>query len=91
MNLRIQFRGPLASKLTEPVNITLPEGSTLHVALDKVLEEVPEVREVWRTSEQMDREALLLKNETDVGLLDGLKTIIEDNDEIVVLPLVHGG
>ncbi len=91
MMVRIRFRGPLASRLVDSIKIEVPEGSILEVVLDKTLEEIPEAKGIWATSEQMDREALLLKNEVDVGLLDGLKTIMENDDEIVVLPLVHGG
>ena len=81
----------MASQLADSIEITAPDGSTLKLVLDKALKEIPDAKEIWATSEQLDREALLLKNEVDVGLLDGLKTIMENDDEIVVLPLVHGG
>ncbi len=92
MKVRIRFRGPLASQLpTEIVNLEVSEGSTLQQVLEVALREFPMVKELWDTPEQIDRDALLLKNEVDVGLLDGLSTIIESDNEIVVLPLVHGG
>lgn len=92
MKVRIRFRGPLASQLpTEMIELEIPEGSTLQQVLELALNEFPMVKELWATPEQVDREALLLKNEVDIGLLDGLSTIIESNSEIVVLPLVHGG
>ena len=92
MKVRIRFRGPLAAQLpTERVDLEISEGSTLQQVLELALSEFPMVKELWATPEQIDREALLLKNEVDVGLLDGLSTIIEPDNEIVVLPLVHGG
>lgn len=73
------------------VELEAPEASTLQQALDLALNTIPPMKEVWDDSNQIDREALLLKNEVDVGLLDGLSTILEAGDEIVILPLVHGG
>ncbi|MFW9918004.1 MAG: MoaD/ThiS family protein [Candidatus Thorarchaeota archaeon] len=92
MKVRIRFRGPLASQMSiDRVELEAPEASTLQQALDLALNTIPPMKEVWDDSNQIDREALLLKNEVDVGLLDGLSTILEAGDEIVILPLVHGG
>jgi molybdopterin converting factor small subunit len=49
------------------------------------------VREIWDNVEKMDQEAMILVNEVDIGLTGGLDTILKQGDELVVLPLVHGG
>jgi len=35
--------------------------------------------------------ALILVNGKEVGVLQGLQTIIDDGDEMVLLPVAHGG
>jgi len=35
--------------------------------------------------------ALILVNGKEIGVLQGLETILEDGDELVLLPVAHGG
>ena len=92
MRIRIRFRGPLASRLsTETIELEVDNNSNLHQVLEKLLLAIPDIKETWDSPEQIDRDTLLLKNETDVGLLQGLHTLLQKDDEIVILPLVHGG
>ena len=35
--------------------------------------------------------ALILVNGKEIGVLDGLETKLKDEDEIVIVPVVHGG
>ena len=57
----------------------------------ELIEREKGVRDVWSSPEAMDRDALILCNESDIGLTGGLETIINDGDVLVVLPLIHGG
>lgn len=34
---------------------------------------------------------LILLNGTEIGVLDGLETKVEDNDKLVLIPVSHGG
>lgn len=34
---------------------------------------------------------LILVNGKEIGVLNGLETILEDGDEVVLIPFVHGG
>jgi molybdopterin converting factor small subunit len=43
-----------------------------------------EVNDVWSN-------ALILVNGKEISVLDGLETIVSDGDEIVLLPVSHGG
>jgi len=56
-----------------------------------LLQKEENVSEIWNSPESIDSEALVLLNEVDVGLTGGLETELSDGDEIIVLPLVHGG
>lgn len=92
MRVEIRFRGPLAAKVgTQIFQMNIEEGTNLGVTLQKLIESEEAVKKIWIDSERMDREALILRNGTDVGLTGGLATVLEDEDRILVLPLVHGG
>ena len=92
MRVSIRFRGPIAGKMREPVfQIVAEDGAPLGMVLQILIEQEESVREVWDDRERIDREALILRNEVDVGLTGGLETILEDGDNLAILPLVHGG
>ena len=90
--MSIRFRGPIAGKMRDPsFQIVTEDGTPLGMVLQILIEQEESVREVWDNHNRMDREALILRNEVDVGLTGGLETILEDGDNLSILPLVHGG
>ncbi len=92
MKVTLQFRGPLSKKFQEGrVEVELKNNANLSDLLNKVIEREELVREVWNSPEVLDRDALILCNETDSGLSGGLSTVLSEGDVIVVLPLIHGG
>jgi molybdopterin converting factor small subunit len=72
-------------------HMDIEKGDKLGMTLQKLVEREDVVKEIWTDSERMDREAMILRNEADIGLTGGLDTVLENGDTIVVLPLVHGG
>ncbi|MHA2068531.1 MAG: MoaD/ThiS family protein [Candidatus Thorarchaeota archaeon] len=92
MKIEIRFRGPLASKPgMQAFHLDIEDGANLGMTLQKLIESEDGVKSTWSNTQRMDREALILRNETDIGLTGGLDTLLEDGDKIVILPLVHGG
>jgi molybdopterin converting factor small subunit len=71
--------------------IDIEDGENLRGLLDRLILREKEVKEVWEDSDRIDREAMVMINEVDIGLTGGLSTAVNENDEIVILPLVHGG
>jgi len=74
-----------------PYSVDVDEGSSLRTALQTLVDSEEDVEGTWTDPETMDREALILCNEVDIGLTGGLETGLKDGDEVIVLPLVHGG
>jgi molybdopterin converting factor small subunit len=92
MRVEIRFRGPLAAKVGMGIfKMDIEEGTNLVMTLQALIESEEAVKRIWTDPERMDREALILRNGTDIGLTDGLATMLEDEDRILILPLVHGG
>ena len=69
------FRGKL-------LTIKLKEGASVKSVVQKLAGS--EVNDVWSN-------ALILVNGKEISVLDGLDTIVSDGDEIVLLPVSHGG
>jgi molybdopterin converting factor small subunit len=36
-------------------------------------------------------DVLILVNDTDIGALDGVNTVLSENDEVILMPISHGG
>ena len=92
MKVAVRFRGPVGKRMQTPIfHVEVGESSTLRNLLEELLQEEKNVSTIWNSPESIDSEALVLLNEIDVGLTGGLETELSDGDEIIVLPLVHGG
>lgn len=64
------------------LTIKLKENSTVKSVVQKLAGS--EVNDVWSN-------AIILVNGKEISVLDGLETIVSDGDEIVLLPVSHGG
>jgi molybdopterin converting factor small subunit len=92
MEIIVRFRGPITRQLNDNMCfITVEENANICNAIQLLFEREKSVREIWDNVEKMDQEAMILVNEVDIGLTGGLDTILKQGDELVVLPLVHGG
>ena len=92
MRVAIRFRGPVGKRMRAQVfHVEVRKNATLHNLFAMLLQKEENVSEIWNSPESIDSEALVLMNEVDVGLTGGLETELSDGDEIIVLPLVHGG
>ncbi len=86
------MRGPIAIRLgSEQFTVDIQSPTKVQDILQRLIDEYREVREVWSDVTLIDREALILKNDADIGLTGGLETDVDDDDTIVILPLIHGG
>ncbi|KXH71400.1 MAG: hypothetical protein AM326_11830 [Candidatus Thorarchaeota archaeon SMTZ-45] len=92
MKVTLQLRGPLVKKSQDGFfEIELEEDARLSDLLIEMIERETGIKEMWASPEVIDRDALILCNEVDIGLSDGLDTRLGEGDVIIVLPLIHGG
>ena len=61
--------------------------------VNELVEEVPEVEGILVDQQLANPgpNALILVNGREIGVLDGLETRLKDGDEVVLVPVVHGG
>ncbi|TXT57016.1 MAG: hypothetical protein BAJATHORv1_20614 [Candidatus Thorarchaeota archaeon] len=91
MKIRILLRGPIARYLdSTEMEYEVSEGSKITDVMHILLRE-KKLKETWQSVDEMNREALILHNEVDIELLEGLNTPLQDKDNITILPLIHGG
>jgi molybdopterin converting factor small subunit len=76
---------------SQQYSVDVDEGSSLRTVLQALVDSEDAVEKTWTDPETMDKEALILCNEVDIGLTGGLETGLKDGDDLIVLPLVHGG
>jgi MoaD family protein len=94
MPITLKFIGALrkySGKTQLSVNIS--EGTSLKALLTKLTHDMPELEKIFSDQDLNDSQsnALILINGREISVLNGLKTKVTDGDEIVFVPVVHGG
>ena len=93
MPLNIKFIGALrhtSGKTKLTVNFQV--GISLKELLMKLSQEMPRLENF--SEQQLDdskSNALILVNGREISVLNGLETKLNDGDEIIFIPVVHGG
>ena len=94
MPLTVKFIGALRH-LSGKTQLTLgyQEGISIKQLLDKMSQALPELKRTFSDQELNDSRSnsLILVNGREISVLNGLKTKLNDGDEIVFVPVVHGG
>ncbi|MGQ9530047.1 MAG: MoaD/ThiS family protein [Candidatus Bathycorpusculaceae bacterium] len=94
MTLTVNFTGAfrtIASK--NKLSIKIGEPTSLRDVIKKIVEEIPNLKHVLVDPELEDPRpnALILVNGKEISVLKGLETMLKDGDEIVLIPVIHGG
>jgi MoaD family protein len=94
MTLTIKFIGALRhlSGKTQ-LTINFQEGMSLKELVTKISQQMPKLEKAFSDQQLNDSRsnALILINGREISVLNGLETKLNDGDEIVFVPVVHGG
>jgi MoaD family protein len=74
------------------LTVNFQEGMSLKDLVTKISQEMPRLDKTF--SDQLNdsrSNALVLINGREISVLNGLETKLNDGDEIVFIPVVHGG
>ena len=93
MPLTLKFIGSLRqiSGKTQ-LTVDFQEGMSLKDLIAEISREMPQLDKAFR--DQLDdsrSNALVLINGREISVLNGLESTLNDGDEIVFIPVVHGG
>ncbi len=94
MPLTIKFIGALRH-LSGKTQFTtgFQEDISVRGLLEKISQEIPELKRTFSDQELNDSRSnsLILVNGREISVLSGYETKLSDGDEIVFVPVVHGG
>jgi len=67
--------------------------SSVGEVVNELVKEVPDIKRnlIDQQLEDPRPNALILVNGREIGVLNGLETKLKDGDEVVLIPVVHGG
>ena len=94
MPLSLKFIGALRQVSGKTQLITsFQEDMTLKSLVAKLSQDMPQLEKIFSDQQLGDvrSNALVLVNGREISVLDGLNTKLNDGDEIVFIPVVHGG
>ena len=94
MAISVKLTGPLRHAAgAERLTVDYREGFTVKELLEDITAQTaglkrnlidPHLKDPWLST-------LILVNTTEISALNGLETALQDGDEIVLIPVVHGG
>jgi molybdopterin synthase sulfur carrier subunit len=75
------------------VSLELAEGSSLKEAIRQIVEKFPKMERALIDPELGDPRpnTLIIVNGKEISILKGLETLLKDGDEVVFVPVSHGG
>ena len=94
MVLTIRFIGSLrASSKKSKLTLELEQTVVLKQVVKKIVQGQPKLKRALIDPELDDprTNVLMLVNWKEISVLDGLETKLKDGDELVFIPVVHGG
>ena len=94
VSLKVKFVGALRH-LTGKTQLTISyeEGMSLKRLLEKMSQEHPKLKRTFTDQPLNDAKSnsLILINGREISVLNGYDTKLNNGDEIVLVPVVHGG
>ncbi|MGD0644471.1 MAG: MoaD/ThiS family protein [Candidatus Bathyarchaeia archaeon] len=94
MPIAVKFIGALRhiSGKTQ-LTVNSQEGMSLKELITRISQEMPQLEKTFSDQPLNDSRsnALILINGREISVLNGLETKLKDGDEIVFVPVVHGG
>ncbi len=93
MGVTVKFIGALRRASNGNTRVFDCKDCTVKELIDKISAESPDVERdlVAIEGENLRPNSLVLVNGREISVLDGLNTVLKDNDEVVFIPVVHGG
>ncbi len=93
MNVRVRFYGMAYDEVgTRELSVDLVNDSTVNDLLSILVERYPSLTKLVYNDEGVFREYLeVAVNKTDIIGLDGLETVLKENDTVLIMPPIGGG
>ncbi len=69
------------------------KGVSIRKLITEIVREMPALKQslIYHPPEDLKSNTLILVNGREISVLNGLETNLKDGDEIIFVPVVHGG
>ncbi len=69
------------------------KGVSIRKLITEIVREMPALKQslIYQPPEDLKSNTLILVNGREISVLNGLETNLKDGDEIIFVPVVHGG
>jgi molybdopterin synthase sulfur carrier subunit len=94
VSLKVKFIGALRHLSgIKQFNVNFHDGISIKQLIDTITQQLPALKHTFSDQELNDSRSnsLILVNGREISVLDGLETKLCEGDEIVFVPVVHGG
>ncbi|MCS7125127.1 MAG: MoaD/ThiS family protein [Candidatus Bathyarchaeota archaeon] len=93
-SITVRFVGGLRSTVgKDKIKLNINGERTLRELINMIVERFPETKKTFIDPELGDPRpnALIIVNDREISVLNGLETIIKEGDEVIFVPVSHGG
>jgi len=94
MTVTVKFFGALRTASGKGnFAVQVKEAVSVREIMNKIVEELPRLKRTLIVPQLKNPRpnALILVNGKEISVLKGLETMLKDGDEIVLVPITHGG
>jgi len=94
MTITVKFIGALRHiSGVDKLALNDEEGTSIRALINEITKEAPQLKQslIDQQLEDSRPNALILVNGREISVLNSLETSLKDGDEIVFVPVVHGG
>ncbi|MGE5555801.1 MAG: MoaD/ThiS family protein [Methanocella sp.] len=94
MPLTVKFLGAFRHLSgNNQLSLEFQQDSTVRSLIEQLSQDIPGLRRTFTDGDLNDARSnsLILINGTEISVLDGYETKLNDGDEVVLVPVVHGG
>ncbi|MEM2518492.1 MAG: MoaD/ThiS family protein [Candidatus Bathyarchaeia archaeon] len=94
MKVNVRFVGSFRNITKKgKIALELSEGVQLKEAIKQIIEKFPNMERALIDPELGDPRpnTLIIVNDCEISVLKGLETTLKDGDEVVLIPVSHGG
>jgi molybdopterin synthase sulfur carrier subunit len=94
VNITVKFIGNLRNfSGKSKIILKFEDTVSLREAVGKIVEKLPKLRRALIDPEMEDPRpnVLIIVNGKEISVLKGLETVLKDGDEVVFVPVSHGG
>jgi molybdopterin synthase sulfur carrier subunit len=92
--IRTRFLGAMRHVAgVSEIALNIKDNISITEMLKEIARELPALKQSLNDQkpEELKSNALILVNGTEISVLYGLETKLKDGDELVLIPVVHGG